>query len=114
MRPTHTRSWAEQSQASAEDKSEGEGSDEDDAAEAAVEELEEQEAAEEIDDDEDPSAPPAILITTSMPSSSTSPHLESLNARSHPSEKTREFVDELPLRLPGAEYRPRSKAQGVG
>lgn len=98
----------------AEDKSEGEGSDEDAAAEAAVEEVEEQEAAEEIDDDEDPSAPPAILITTSMPSSSTSPHLESLNARSHPSEKTREFVDELLSVFPGAEYRPRAKAQGVG
>ncbi|KIS71749.1 uncharacterized protein UMAG_00184 [Mycosarcoma maydis] len=77
-------------------------------------EADEQEAAEEIDDDEDPSAPPAILITTSMPSSSTSPHLESLNARSHPSERTREFVDELLSVFPGAEYRPRSKAQGVG
>ncbi|KAJ9476989.1 Ribosome production factor 1 [Pseudozyma hubeiensis] len=76
--------------------------------------MEEQEAAEEIDDDEDPSAPPAILITTSMPSSSTTPHLESLNARSHPSERTREFVDELLSVFPGAEYRPRAKAQGVG
>lgn len=76
--------------------------------------MEEQEAAEEIDDDQDPSAPPALLITTSMPSSSTSPHLESLNSRSHPSAKTREFVDELLSVFPGAEYRPRSKAQGVG
>ncbi|EST09799.1 Brix domain protein [Kalmanozyma brasiliensis GHG001] len=94
------------------EKSDGEDSDEDDAEEMMEEE--EQEAAEEIDDDEDPSAPPAILITTSMPSSSTSPHLDSLNARSHPSEKTREFVDELLSVFPGAEYRPRSKAQGVG
>lgn len=74
----------------------------------------EQEAAEELDDDEDPSAPPAILITTSMPSSTTSPHLESLNARCHPAEKTREFIDELLSVFPGAEYRPRAKAQGVG
>lgn len=76
--------------------------------------VEEQDAAEEMDYDEDPSAPPAILITTSMPSSSTSPHLESLNARSHPAQRTREFVDELLSVFPGAEYRPRAKAQGVG
>ncbi|SPO19814.1 related to RPF1 - involved in the assembly of the large ribosomal subunit [Ustilago trichophora] len=90
------------------DAEEGDDSDEEQMVE------EEQEAAEEIDQDEDPSAPPAILITTSMPSSSTSPHLESLNARSHPSERTREFVDELLSVFPGAEYRSRSKAQGVG
>lgn len=83
-------------------------------AEEGVEEMKEQEAASEVDEDEDPSAPPALLITTSMPSSSTSPHLESLNSRSHPSAKTREFVDELLSVFPGAEYRPRSKAQGVG
>ncbi len=59
------------------------GSDDEEDSEAEeTQEVQEQEAAEEIDDDEDPSAPPAILITTSMPSSSTSPHLESLNARS--------------------------------
>lgn len=92
--------------------SDGDASEAEDAEEQAMEE--EQEAAEETDDDEDPSAPPAILITTSMPSSSTSPHLESLNARSHPSERTREFVDELLSVFPGAEYRPRAKAQGVG
>lgn len=98
------------------EKSDAEDSDEhgNDVAEEEEEELQEQEAAEEVDDDEDPSAPPAILITTSMPSSSTSPHLDSLNARSHPAEKTREFVDELLSVFPGAEYRPRSKAQGVG
>ncbi|CBQ67567.1 related to RPF1-involved in the assembly of the large ribosomal subunit [Sporisorium reilianum SRZ2] len=92
-------------------------SDDDDGSDAGEEQTmmqEEQEAAEEVDDDEDPSAPPAILITTSMPSSSTSPHLESLNARSHPAEKTRQFVYELLSVFPGAEYRPRAKAQGVG
>ncbi|KAI3479467.1 hypothetical protein L1887_58485 [Cichorium endivia] len=93
---------------------EADDSNEDDEEGDVEEEVQEQEAAEEIDDDEDPSAPPAILITTSMPSSSTSPHLESLNARSHPSERTREFVDELLSVFPGAEYRPRAKAQGVG
>ena len=77
-------------------------------------EQQEQEAASEEEDDEDPSAPPAILITTSMPSSSTSPHLDSLNARSQPAQRTREFIDELLNVFPGAEYRPRSKAQGVG
>ncbi|TKY90402.1 hypothetical protein EX895_000400 [Sporisorium graminicola] len=91
--------------------SDADGSDAGEEMEAV---QEEQEALEEVDDDEDPNAPPAILITTSMPSSSTSPHLESLNARSHPAEKTRKFVDELLSVFPGAEYRPRSKAQGVG
>ncbi|PWZ02860.1 Brix-domain-containing protein [Testicularia cyperi] len=95
------------------DKADAQKSGEDDD-EDATEAKEEQEAAEEADDDEDPTAPPAILITTSMPSSSTSPHLESLNARSHPAEKTRIFIDELLSVFPGAEYRPRAKAQGVG
>lgn len=97
------------------DKGKGKESDEGSDAEGEEQEVvEEQEAAEEVDDDEDPSAPPAILITASMPSSTTSPHLESLNARSHPSERTREFIDELLSVFPGAEYRPRAKAQGAG
>ena len=66
------------------------------------------------DEDEDPHAPPALLITTSMPSNSTSPHLSSANARSHPAERVRNFVDELLNIFPGAEYRPRAKAKGVG
>lgn len=103
-------------QAGAESKGDGQDSDSsrEEGEGVGAEEMEEQEAAEEADDDEDPSAPPAILITTSMPSSSTSPHLESLNARSHPSERTREFIDELLSVFPGAEYRPRAKAQGAG
>ncbi|CDR98621.1 hypothetical protein, partial [Sporisorium scitamineum] len=96
-------------------KTDGDDDSDEDGSEAEEQPMqEEQEAAEEVDDDEDPSAPPAILITTSMPSSSTSPHLESLNTRSHPAEKTRQFVDELLSVFPGAEYQPRSKAQGVG
>ncbi|CAO1614539.1 unnamed protein product [Jaminaea pallidilutea] len=62
---------------------------------------------------EDASAPPAILITTSSPSSSTSPHLASLNGRSHPAERTRDFIDELLNMFPGGEYRPRAKAKGA-
>ena len=64
--------------------------------------------------DNDPTAPPAILITTSLPSNATSPHLLSANARSHPAEAVREFVKELLNVFPGAEYRPRAKAQGAG
>ena len=66
------------------------------------------------DIDADPSAPPAILITTSLPSNSTSPHLASANARSHPAEAVRDFVKELLNVFPGAEYRPRAKAKGAG
>jgi len=82
-------------------------------------EDEEQEVEDEVEEDEeededDPHAPPALLITTSMPSNSTSPHLSSANARSHPAERTREFVNELLNIFPGAEYRPRAKAKGVG
>lgn len=62
---------------------------------------------------EDATAPPAILITTSAPSSSTSPHLASVNARSHPAERTRDFIDELLNMFPGGEYRPRAKAKGA-
>ncbi|PWN53062.1 Brix-domain-containing protein [Violaceomyces palustris] len=76
--------------------------------------VQEEEEEDEGDDDEDPHAPPALLITTSMPSNSTSPHLTSLNARSHPAERTRDFVDELLNVFPGAEYRPRAKAKGAG
>ncbi|CAO1617871.1 unnamed protein product [Parajaminaea phylloscopi] len=77
-------------------------------ADAIEEDDEEQERA-----FEDASAPPAILITTSAPSSSTSPHLASANARSHPAERTRDFIDELLNMFPGGEYRPRAKAKGA-
>ncbi|PWN33873.1 Brix-domain-containing protein [Meira miltonrushii] len=76
--------------------------------------VEEEEEMDEEEDEDDPHAPPALLITTSLPSNSTSPHLSSANARSHPAERTREFVDELLNIFPGAEYRPRAKAKGVG
>lgn len=66
------------------------------------------------DEDDDPHAPPSLLITTSLPSNSTSPHLTSANARSHPAARVREFVDELLNIFPGAEYRPRAKAKGAG
>lgn len=68
----------------------------------------------EQDNEEDPYAPPALLITTSLPHNSTSPHLSSANARSHPAERVRQFVDELLNIFPGAEYRQRAKAKGVG
>lgn len=80
---------------------------EDEEADAAVDEEEDDRAF------EDASAPPAILITTSAPSSSTSPHLASANARSHPAERTRDFIDELLNMFPGGEYRPRAKAKGA-
>lgn len=77
--------------------------------------VEDEEDEEEEDDPrDDPYAPPAILITTSLPSASLSPHLASLNARSHPSERTRNFITELLSIFPGAEYRPRAKAKGAG
>ncbi|EPQ32341.1 uncharacterized protein PFL1_00537 [Pseudozyma flocculosa PF-1] len=87
-----------------------------DAGEDGVEadEQPQQEALPEEDNDEDPHAPPAILITTSMPSNSLTPHLESLNARAQPAERTRDFVKELLNVFPGSEYRPRNKAKGVG
>lgn len=95
--------------------------DDDERSDDQMEEIDEEEEEgaaeereEEQEEDDDPHAPPAILITTSLPSSSTSPHLTSLNARSHPAERTREFVDELLNIFPGAEYRPRAKAKGVG
>lgn len=69
---------------------------------------------EEEEEEDDPHAPPAIVITTSMPHNSTSPHLASANARSHPAERVRKFVDELLNIFPGAEYRQRAKAKGVG
>ncbi|KAK0534503.1 Ribosome production factor 1 [Tilletia horrida] len=77
-------------------------------------EEEEDEDKDEDDARDDPYAPPAILITTSLPSASLSPHLASLNARSHPSERTRDFITELLSIFPGAEYRPRAKAKGAG
>ena len=80
----------------------------------ANEDQEEEEVMEESDVDEDPHAPPALLITTSMPHNATSPHLNSLNARSHPFERTRLFIKELLNVFPGAEYRSRAKAKGVG
>ncbi len=86
---------------------------EDDDEEEEEEEVEELEA-EDSDVDEDPHAPPAIIITTSLPHNSTSPHLNSLNARSHPFERTRDFIKELLNVFPGAEYRSRAKAKGVG
>lgn len=76
----------------------------------------EEEGHAEADDErafEDASAPPAILITTSAPSSSTSPHLASVSARSHPAERTRDFIDELLNMFPGGEYRQRAKARGA-
>ncbi|KAE8228173.1 hypothetical protein CF326_g6908 [Tilletia indica] len=88
-----------------------EGDSEDDEAEDGVEDGEDDE---EVDPRDDPYAPPSILITTSLPSSSLSPHLSSLNARSHPSERTRSFITELLSIFPGAEYRPRAKAKGAG
>lgn len=66
------------------------------------------------DVDDDPTAAPAILITTSMPSNSTSPHLASANARSHPAEAVRDLIKDLLNVFPGAEYRPRAKARGAG
>lgn len=83
---------------------------------------EDEEEADEVDEDEaraaeeafeDASAPPAVLITTTAPSSSTSPHLASANARSHPAERTRDFIDEMLNMFPGGEYRPRAKAKGA-
>jgi ribosome production factor 1 len=93
------------------DDDEGEDDDDDESDEAA--EAEEDQDEDDMED-EDPHAPPALLITTSMPSNSTSPHLSSANARSHPAERVRQFVDELLNIFPGAEYRPRAKARGVG
>lgn len=90
------------------DDEKDENAEEEEAAEAAEEEQKEQE------EDEDPHAPPAILITTSLPSNSTSPHLASANSRSHPAERVRDFVDQLLDVFPGAEYRPRAAAKGVG
>ncbi|CAD6985213.1 unnamed protein product [Tilletia controversa] len=90
----------------------GEHDDGDDDDEQPEDEADE--AADEGDPRDDPYAPPSILITTSLPSSSLSPHLTSLNARSHPSERTRSFVNELLSIFPGAEYRPRAKAKGAG
>lgn len=83
-----------------------------DVAEEETDEQDPQMAKYDVDND--PTAPPAILITTSMPSNSTSPHLVSANARSHPAEAVREFVKELLNVFPGAEYRPRAKAKGAG
>lgn len=89
-----------------------------DVANSSIDETEEveedEEVVEEEEEEDDPHAPPALLITTSMPSNSTSPHLTSGNARSHPAERTREFIKELRNIFPGAEYRPRAKAKGVG
>ncbi|KDN38928.1 Brix-domain-containing protein [Tilletiaria anomala UBC 951] len=76
-----------------------------------------EDGAEDVEDsdvDMDPHAPPALLITTALPHNATSPHLNSLNARSHPFERTRQFIKELLNVFPGAEYRSRAKAKGVG
>ncbi|CAO1613998.1 unnamed protein product [Sympodiomycopsis kandeliae] len=86
------------------------GMDEDEEEEEPIDEAE---ALAEEEAYEDASAPPAILITTTAPSSSTSPHLASVNARSHPAERTRDFIDELMTMFPGGEYRPRAKAKGA-
>ncbi|PWN30452.1 Brix-domain-containing protein [Jaminaea rosea] len=93
------------------DKTDDEDGDDGDDAEEEVDEA--ALAAEEERAFEDASAPPAILITTSAPSSSTSPHLASVNARSHPAERTRDFIEELLNMFPGGEYRPRAKAKGA-
>ncbi|KAN0066186.1 Ribosome production factor 1 [Thecaphora frezii] len=85
-----------------------------DGDDAEAEAQPQQEALPEDDDDEDPHAPPAILITTSMPSNTLTPHLESLNARAQPAERTRDFIKELLNVFPGSEYRPRAKARGAG
>lgn len=108
-----------------EDEEENEDEDEEEAQNhsEAPEQVEEEESIEEevqdpqlakYDMDNDPTAPPAILITTSLPSNSTSPHLTSANARSHPAEAVREFIKELLNVFPGAEYRARAKAKGAG
>lgn len=89
--------------------SEDEGEEGDEEEEA----FDEEQALQEEQAYEDASAPPAILITTTAPSSSTSPHLASANARSHPAERTRDFIDELLNMFPGGEYRPRAKAKGA-
>lgn len=89
---------------------EDEGGAPDDMAEEEV--VDPQQAKYDVDDD--PTAAPAILITTSMPSNSTSPHLASANARSHPAEAVRDLIKDLLNVFPGAEYRPRAKARGAG
>lgn len=104
------------------DEEEEEDDDDDDEEEPiAVEEDNDEEEEVMVDPqqakydvDDDPTAPPSILLTTSLPSNSTSPHLVSANARSHPAEAVRDFVKELLNVFPGAEYRPRAKAQGAG
>ncbi|PKI84885.1 hypothetical protein MVES_001046 [Malassezia vespertilionis] len=86
--------------------------DESNVAEAWPDLVDPQQAKYDLDDDLH--AAPSILITTSMPSNSTSPHLTSANARSHPAAQVRDFIKELLNVFPGAEYRPRAKAQGAG
>lgn len=97
-----------------EDQDDNEGDeDEDKAGDEEDEEEDPEKALADEEAFEDASAPPAILITTTAPSSSTSPHLTSVNARSHPAERTRDFIDELLNMFPGGEYRPRAKAKGA-
>ena len=120
-------SWIEEQQRQAREQSEDDAEDEeenDDESEAVEDEegprneaevdevVDPQQAKYDLDDD--PSAAPAILITTSMPSNSTSPHLASANARSHPAEAVRDLIKDLLNVFPGAEYRPRAKARGAG
>lgn len=82
--------------------------------EAPTQETEADPRQAKYDIDDDPEAPPSLLITTSLPSNATSPHLWSANARSHPAQRVREFIDELLNVFPGAEYRKRAKARGAG
>lgn len=101
-----------------EDEDDEDDDDEDDGDKEEVSEAVEDDVADpqqaKYDVDDDPSAAPAILITTSMPSNSTSPHLASANARSHPAEAVRDLIKDLLNVFPGAEYRPRAKARGAG
>ena len=118
--PKSVDAWDTEDEEDEEDEEEDE--EEDQNEEEAPEQIKEEEEEEEVHDpqlakyemDNDPTAPPAILITTSLPSNSTSPHLISANARSHPAEAVREFIKELLNVFPGAEYRARAKAKGAG
>ncbi|WFD19476.1 Ribosome production factor 1 [Malassezia caprae] len=117
-------SWIEEQRQARQETQDDEDDEEDDEEEGeeAPEAVEDEAEADEVVDpqqakydvDDDPSAAPAILITTSMPSNSTSPHLASANARSHPAEAVRDLVKDLLNVFPGAEYRPRAKARGAG
>ncbi|KAL4400892.1 Ribosome production factor 1 [Malassezia pachydermatis] len=121
--PTESPAVLKAAQDNDDDDEEEEEDDDDDDEEEPIAVEEDNDEEEEVmvdpqqakyDVDDDPTAPPSILLTTSLPSNSTSPHLVSANARSHPAEAVRDFVKELLNVFPGAEYRPRAKAQGAG